>query len=196
MGKRQEAAILTRKKVIIAAEKLISEKGFENVTIQDIAAEAGVAVGTFYTYFKRKEDVVGEIAHSNFTAMERRSIESNDGVVEKLSYFLTESMSYIAETGLKVAQQWFRNAVDANDDGRGKLDYDLCVVGDILRQGIASGELKGDTPVDKLSFWIVSEYYGIGVLWCMLDGAIDPTEKLREFCQTRLKPMLSDHINQ
>lgn len=196
MGKRQEAAILTRKKVIIAAEKLISEKGFENVTIQDIAAEAGVAVGTFYTYFKRKEDVVGEIAHSNFTAMERRSIESNDGVVEKLTYFLTESMSYIVETGLKVAQQWFRNAVDSSDDGREKLDYDLRVVGDILRQGIASGELNGDTSIDKLSFWIVSEYYGICTLWCMLDGAVDPTEKLREFCQTRLKPMLSDYINE
>ncbi|MBQ2604136.1 MAG: hypothetical protein II589_03745, partial [Clostridia bacterium] len=101
-----------------------------------------------------------------------------------------------AETGLKVAQQWFRNAVDSNEDGRGKLDYDRRVVGDILRQGIVTGELKGDIPVDKLSFWIVSEYYGICMLWCMLDGAVDPTEKLKEFCQTRLKPMLSDYINQ
>lgn len=164
MGKRQDAAILTRKKVIIAAKKLITEKGFENVTIQDIAAEAAVAVGTFYTYFKRKEDVVSEIARSNFSAMERRSIESNDGVVEKLTCFLTESMRYIADTGLKVAQQWFRNAVDANEEGRRKLNDDLKVVGDILRQGIASGEFKGDIPVDKLSFWIVFEYYGICTL--------------------------------
>lgn len=196
MGKRQEAAVLTRKKVIIAAEKLIAERGFENVTISDIAAEAGVAVGTFYTYFKRKEDVVSEIAHSNFTAMERRSIESDESVFEKLTYFLSESMKYISETGSKVAQQWFRNAVDASEDGKGKLDYDLKVVGDILRQGIATGELKGDIPVDKLSFWIVSEYYGICTLWCMLDGSVDPTEKLKEFCQTRLKPMLSDYIIQ
>lgn len=196
MGKRQEAAILTRKKVIIAAEKLISEKGFENVTIQEIAAEAGVAVGTFYTYFKRKEDVVEEIAHSNFTAMERRSIESDEAVAEKLTFFLTESMSYIEETGLRVAQQWFRSAVDAGEDGKRKLSYDLKVVADILRQGIASGEFSSDIPVDKFSFWIVSEYYGICTLWCMLDGAVDPTEKLKEFCHTRLKPMLSEYMNQ
>lgn len=196
MGKRQEAAILTRKKVIIAAEKLIAENGFENVTIQDIAEEAGVAVGTFYTYFKRKEDVVGEIAHSNFTAMERRSIESDESVTDKLTYFLTESMGYIVESGLKLAQQWFRNAIESCEDGRSKLSYDLKVVGDILRQGIASGELKGDTPVDKLSFWIVSEYYGIGTLWCILDGEVDPKERLSEFCQTSLKPLLCNYINE
>ena len=193
MGKRQEAALLTRKKLIIAAEKLISERGFENVTIQDIAAQAGVAVGTFYTYFKRKEDVVGEITQSNFSEMERRTIESNDNVYEKLTFFLSESMNYIAETGLKIAQQWFSSVVDRTEDGTIKLNYDLKVISDILRQGIASGELKADMPVDDIAFWIVSEYYGICTLWCMLDGSVDPTEKLRDFCKTRIRPMLSEN---
>ena len=65
MKKRQIAAMQTRLNVIKAAEKLIAEKGFENVTIDDIAKEAGVAKGIFYTYFKRKEDVVIEIAKTN-----------------------------------------------------------------------------------------------------------------------------------
>ena len=61
MGKRQIAAMQTRLKVIVAAKRLIEKNGFKNVTIDDITKEAKVAKGTFYTYFKRKEDVVSEI---------------------------------------------------------------------------------------------------------------------------------------
>ena len=53
MGKGQVAAMQTRLKVIAAAEKLITGRGFESVTVDDIGAEAGVAKGTFYTCFRR-----------------------------------------------------------------------------------------------------------------------------------------------
>ena len=34
-----------------AAKKLIAENGFEHVSIEEIAKEAGVSTGSFYTYF-------------------------------------------------------------------------------------------------------------------------------------------------
>ncbi|MCC8121622.1 MAG: TetR/AcrR family transcriptional regulator, partial [Oscillospiraceae bacterium] len=40
-----------------AAKSLISEKSFERISIDEIAKKAGVSTGSFYTYFKRKEDV-------------------------------------------------------------------------------------------------------------------------------------------
>lgn len=192
MGKRQVAAMQTRLKVIAAAEKLIAERGFESVTVDDIAAEAGVAKGTFYTYFKRKEDVVWEIAGPNFASLQERAKASDGDVVEKLDAYLTESMKLIVETGLKIAQQWIKTVVDPSDpDGKGKLIYDLGVIREFLELAVESGELTDDTPVDQLHQWIAAEYYGIVLNWCILDGAIDPTELLSDYCKVQLSHSLA-----
>ena len=58
---RQARAAETRKRIVAAAKKLITENGFENVSIEDIAKEAEVSTGSFYTYFKKKEDVIEEL---------------------------------------------------------------------------------------------------------------------------------------
>ena len=182
----------TRRNVIAAAEKLIAEKGFENITIDDIAKEAGVAKGTFYTYFKRKEDVVGEIAYSNFNGMQEKSKALEGDVSEKLELFLTDSMQYIADTGLKIAQQWLKNVVGPlNKGGKEKLIYDLGIIREILEMAVESGELSEETPIEQLHQWIAAEYYGIVICWCIMDGAIDPTEILNSYCKIQLKNSLS-----
>lgn len=96
MGRKQIAAERTRRKIMEASEKLIASRGFDNVTVDEITAEAGVSKGSFYTYFKRKEDVVGEIAHEHFETVRARSDELESGVCDKIAAFLTESMKYIA----------------------------------------------------------------------------------------------------
>lgn len=44
-----------RKEIIEAAEKLFFEKGFEGVSMDDVAREAELAKGTLYLYFKNKD---------------------------------------------------------------------------------------------------------------------------------------------
>jgi len=51
-----------------AAEQLFLERGLENVSIDDITREAGVAKGSFYRYFSSKEDV----SRSLFAALAER----------------------------------------------------------------------------------------------------------------------------
>ena len=58
MTKRQKSAQETRRRLLVAARKILEKKDFADVTVADIAKEAGVAVGSFYVYFKRKEDIV------------------------------------------------------------------------------------------------------------------------------------------
>src|SRR5688572_26853294 len=49
---------LTQEKVLEAAEKIFSEKGFHGSTTKEIAEEAGVAEGTIFKYFKTKKDLL------------------------------------------------------------------------------------------------------------------------------------------
>ena len=48
----------TRERIVDAALRLFREKGFDETTMRDIAAEAGVATGAAYYYFRSKEELV------------------------------------------------------------------------------------------------------------------------------------------
>ena len=47
----------TREKLLRAAEIEFGEKGFHEATVSGITYRAGVALGTFYTYFESKEEI-------------------------------------------------------------------------------------------------------------------------------------------
>lgn len=50
----------TKAKLLDSAQRLISAHGFDNVSVEDITKDSGMAKGTFYHYFECKEDVVRE----------------------------------------------------------------------------------------------------------------------------------------
>lgn len=47
-----------RKDILDAALRLFAQRGFNETSVSDIAAEAGMATGTVYLYFPSKEDVL------------------------------------------------------------------------------------------------------------------------------------------
>jgi AcrR family transcriptional regulator len=65
MVTKQERKELTakrkREQILDAALAVFSRKGFGEATIPDIAHEAGVAVGTIYTYYQSKHDLLVSI---------------------------------------------------------------------------------------------------------------------------------------
>src|SRR5881398_3229743 len=48
----------TRERILDAALTLFRERGFDETTMRDIAAAAGVATGAAYYYFRSKEELV------------------------------------------------------------------------------------------------------------------------------------------
>jgi len=54
-------SVKTRERILKAAEREFSERGFHGTQISHIVKSAGVARGTFYIYFKSKEEVFEEL---------------------------------------------------------------------------------------------------------------------------------------
>jgi TetR/AcrR family transcriptional repressor of nem operon len=50
----------SRAKILGAASRLFAERGFENVTIDEVMAEAGMTRGAFYAHFKNKSALYAE----------------------------------------------------------------------------------------------------------------------------------------
>ena len=192
MGKKQIAAEQTRQKIMNAAEKLITARGFDNVTVDEIAAEAGVAKGSFYTHFKRKEDVVGELAHIHFETMRDRSDKLDSGVCDKVSAYLTESMKYIVKSGIKLAQQWVKCGMEPEltADVSNKFAYDMRMIREMLEAAVRSGELSRGTPVETIARFAAVEYYGAVACWCITNGALDPVKLLVDYCAVQLRDTL------
>jgi AcrR family transcriptional regulator len=51
----------TRQRLLLAAETVFGEKGYEHASIADITREAEVALGTFYVYFPDKQSIFVEV---------------------------------------------------------------------------------------------------------------------------------------
>jgi AcrR family transcriptional regulator len=60
-GRRERRAAETRLRLFRCALQLFSERGFSNVTVEDITEAADVGKGTFFNYFESKDYVLSVI---------------------------------------------------------------------------------------------------------------------------------------
>jgi len=56
-SRQQARTDATRRKLLLAAEKIFARDGFEAARLEDIAAQAGYTRGAFYANFQSKEDI-------------------------------------------------------------------------------------------------------------------------------------------
>ncbi|MBX7220115.1 MAG: TetR/AcrR family transcriptional regulator [Blastocatellia bacterium] len=82
---KQERSRRTREKIIEAAIELFEQRGFEKTTSNDIAAAAGVSIGSFYVYFTDKRQVLLLVVE-RLMSQRIDAIFSNFHMEEKLSF--------------------------------------------------------------------------------------------------------------
>jgi AcrR family transcriptional regulator len=107
----------TRRKIYDAALELFREKGFDETTMRDIAAKAGVALGGAYYYFSSKEAIVLAF----YREMQESSNELVVGALEgqrKLKdrvRCVVEQRLQLLEPNRKFCAALFRHAPDGAD---------------------------------------------------------------------------------
>ncbi|MCG0277933.1 MAG: TetR/AcrR family transcriptional regulator [Thermanaeromonas sp.] len=61
LSRKEREQLQRRTEILQAALELFSQKGYHNVSMQEIAARAEFAVGTIYKFFKSKEELYREV---------------------------------------------------------------------------------------------------------------------------------------
>jgi len=61
-GKRERTKVANRQAILDAARAVFGELGYESATVRDIIRRTGLASGTFYNYYKSKEEVFDALA--------------------------------------------------------------------------------------------------------------------------------------
>lgn len=89
-----------KEEIISTGVKLIIEKGYSNTSIQDITSKMGIAKGSFYTYFKSKDEFILNIIFnkiSQFKLEVEEIIEENCTLEDSLRKYFFHALSVPAK---------------------------------------------------------------------------------------------------
>jgi len=151
-GPRSGGAV-KRDRILRAAIRIFSQKGYFNSRISEIARLAGVADGTIYLYFKNKDDLLISLFEEKMGEVVsdiRARVEEGGDALSRLKLFIRNHMDLlIREAGLieviqvelRQSNKFMKEYVPVKF-----LEY-LDVLGAILENGKREGTIRPDLNV-------------------------------------------------
>jgi AcrR family transcriptional regulator len=183
LSRRERKKDETRERIVSAAIRLFMQKGFESATVDEIAAAADVAKGTFFNYFPRKEAVLDALGEQVLQEMEEvtRDLLAQPGTApQKIHRFaseITRRHSGNRELSRVFVQRMLSNFQHPIHSAPGRIRELLRT---LIEQGQAAGEIR---PLDTARASAVIQGAAIGTLlaWFSLEpGAFDLEDELQE----------------
>jgi AcrR family transcriptional regulator len=96
LGLRERKKLRTRQTIREAARRLIDERGYDNTTIEQIAAAAEVSPSTVFRYFPSKEHIVLTDDYARFTMAFLRERPADEPPLAALRAVVTETVRRLA----------------------------------------------------------------------------------------------------
>ncbi|EEK62144.1 TetR/AcrR family transcriptional regulator [Bacillus cereus] len=151
-----------RKEILETAERLFLTKGYTKTTVNDILKEIGIAKGTFYHYFKSKEEVMDEIImriiKEDVTKAKRIVSNPDIPVLDKLFKILMEQSPKSGDVKEKMIQQFHQpNNAEMHQKSLVQSIIHLSpVLTEVLEQGIEEGIFSTPYPQETIELLLSS----------------------------------------
>jgi len=97
LGLRERKKLRTRQAIRDEARRLIDERGYDNTTIEQIAAAAEVSPSTVFRYFPTKEHIVLTDDYAQFSMASLRNRPADEPPLAALRAVVTEMVRRLAE---------------------------------------------------------------------------------------------------
>jgi len=170
--------------------KIIHLKGFHNTGINEILESAGIPKGSFYFYFKNKEDfglqLIDYLSPHFSSQAQKHLLSPEERYLKKMSSFFDEFQSYYEEQSCKMGCPIGNLALemgDLNENFRKKLDEVLesmrRSVFDFLKGAQANKEIPSDLDIMEVSDFIINSWEG-ALLRMKVRGDISPLQNFKK----------------
>lgn len=197
MGLREEKAEQTRNKLMENALRLFRENGYDAVSVDQITRAAGVAKGTFYTYFETKSDIIVE----EFWKIDRfyeqyahRNLRRYQSGSEKLKAFTRAQMRYVRdEVGVENLKILYANQVLGNGTERVIINPKrqwYSIVSEIIANAQKTGEFRSGREPGVLAAEFNRSIRSIFLDWCISDGGFNLVLEALKYLEEWLVPIL------
>lgn len=157
---RTERGRKTLRKILDASAIEFGEKGFHEASVSSITQRAGVALGSFYTYFDSKEelfralvsDLSAQVKQAAGAAVSEKSTPENSSALEMEARALTSFLDFA-----RSHKEVYR-IIDESEfvDPKGfRIHYETTAnrIHERLKAGIASDELRDD--LEEAHAWAI-----------------------------------------
>ncbi len=173
-----------KEQILKSAEKVFSEKGFQNSTISDVAKETGVSDTTIYEYFSSKEELLFCIPRESIE-LSKKMLDSHlnyiSGTTNKLRGMIYHLCKYyqdnpyfasISLMTLKTNKKFMET-----DTYKDLIEYyDIMVK--VIQDGVDSGELKDDIDPFFVRSVILGSVEFIVIRWLMYGCPEDKSQPI------------------
>ncbi|MEW6447766.1 MAG: TetR/AcrR family transcriptional regulator [Bacillota bacterium] len=158
----------TRKKelkeeIFLQALRLFKERGYENVTVEDITTACGIAKGTFYNYFSKKEHVLLHLGQGQIEIL-RESIARHArvrNVRKRLKLIFKDLLARIdREPDLLKATviEILRSSLLVEEELQLIAEFELLLT-PLFEEAVAAGQVSVRWNPRQLSSFLVGTYY-------------------------------------
>ena len=145
----------TKRRIFNTAVKLFSEKGYDNASVEEITAIAGVAKGSLYYHFSKKEDIFDLILQEGMKLL-RNSIEIKtrncESSLDKIKAIILVEIKVIVkyEDFLNVVLSQIWGEEEKNKKCKKAVFEYIKIIEEIVQEGIENGEFY-DGDVEAIS---------------------------------------------
>ncbi len=165
-------------KILNSAGSVFAEHGFYKATISQIAAQAGVADGTLYLYFKNKDDILLQFISFKTDMVFKKmnaAVEKGSSAEEKLRFLIQchleefqndKNMAIIFQSEVRYLRDIQSQIKDIS-----KMYLDL--LSEIIEQGQIEGTMRQDLFVGLVKRFILGAVEGVISTWVSADGRYD-----------------------
>jgi AcrR family transcriptional regulator len=172
MGRRQRRAAETRVRLFRCALQLFSERGFPNVTVEDITEAADVGKGTFFNYFASKDHVLGVMAEiqlgkvAEAVALAADGKQSIQSVLHHLFQRATEEPGRSPDLARALVSSFLvsegvRKIIEHNMQKGRKM------IAEIVAAGQQRGEIDPHLKKEKVALQVLQTFMGAVLFWSL-----------------------------
>ena len=162
LSRRQREKLRQRQEILAASLQLFSEKGYHNVSIQEIAERAEFAIGTFYKLFKNKEALYKTLImeeSERFHEALVKAMEEGDDEIEKLRNFIRTKAAVVMDRA-SIVRLYFAETRGASFNIKAGLDREIREQYELLLQKLT---LIFESGIEKHRFRKIIEPYYLAV---------------------------------
>lgn len=180
-----------RLELVETAERLFFRRGFDETTVSDIVKELNVAQGTFYCYFKSKDDVLAAVIHRSISlgveklraAIDRPFRDAGERLSRLVSVMLSE---YAGHSKLALYMQKESNAGIHQKSVVEVVSRVTPLFEEVIRDGNHTHDFSVEHPSEMASLLV-----GILVHIFHTRGLIDEPQRCERMCATMTQILAS-----
>ena len=165
---RRSQKAATRQRVLEAARELFDTHGYEGTTIREIARRAGVAVGSVFTTFASKGEILSEVMQSRleplYAEIDRVMPHVRGPTVDRLRTMFAIHFEFEARNlrlflmHIAAAYDWTLSPAAQPYGQNARLQN---VIRETLVKGVADGDVRSDVDFQEVIDLLMAAY-----AWC------------------------------